>query len=245
MKRFRHPIALLAALAMTGSATAATTISYTYQTIANSSVTSWITPAGSTSVAAFNFGSGGYAVWPAPGGLTWLRTAQPDGGANNTESQIGLFFYKPGQWAIRYDGYYAGDVSGILGEGQYGDSAMTLELNGFTVGQEYLVQFVVADTRGVAGGVEGRTITIDGTSPNIASQDSTAYTFAYGDGRFAVVTARFTPAAGDTNLAFKPLVNGGSAGVQLNAVHILTVPEPSAALLGGLGFLALLRRRRA
>ena len=59
-----------------------------------------------------------------------------------------------------------------------------------------------------------------------------------------MVTARFTPSAGDTNFSFRPLINGGSLGLQVNAVQVLTIPEPSAALLGGLGLLALLRRRR-
>lgn len=38
--------------------------------------------------------------------------------------------------------------------------------------------------------------------------------------------------------------NGGSGYKELDVVGIATIPEPSAALLGGLGMLALLRRRR-
>jgi hypothetical protein len=231
MKRNRNPIAALAALAMAGSATAATTISYTYQTISDLSATSWVVPAGATPVTAVNFGSGGTTNWA---GVAWTNGFT----LPNNDGVIDVGF----AGAIRYDGYHSntGGASQMLWEGSYSGTSNPLVLDGFSVGQEYLVQFVLADTRG--GGVEGRTITIDGTSANIASQDSSAYTFAYSSGNFAVVTARFV--ANESSFSFAPLVNGGDAGVQINALNILTIPEPSAALLGGLGFLALLRRRR-
>lgn len=38
--------------------------------------------------------------------------------------------------------------------------------------------------------------------------------------------------------------NGGAGYKELDVVGVATVPEPSAALLGGLGLLALIRRRR-
>lgn len=188
-----------------------------------------------------NFGSGGTTNW---GGAAWANgfDAFPTGGTISVDAA---------GWT-RYDQYYAstpaGSAADILKEGMYA-GAGTLSLSGFTVGQEYLVQFVLADTRSDAG-IPGRTITIDGTSANISSQDSTAYQYAYTDGKFAVVTARFTPSAGDTAFSFVPWVTNaggsfGDGGVQMNAMNIMTIPEPSAALLGGLGMLALLRRRRA
>lgn len=239
MNKHFNSLALLASLAMAGSATAATTISYSYQTIADSSVTSWVIPAGATSVKAMNMGSG--VASTNFGGGSWLTTNPVE--ARNYDAPIQMIFHHPNvAWAPNFGGFYSGDASGILTTGNFGSASTQLDLNGFTVGQEYLVQFVLADTRPTEA---NRTITIDGYSANIAGQDSAAYTYAYADGRFAVVTARFTPQAGDTDFSFRPLVNGGDFGVQVNAVHILTVPEPSAALLGGLGLLALLRRRRA
>lgn len=244
MKLKNLSIAALAAFTLAGAASAATTISYTYQTIANSTDTSWVVPTGATSIKAMNMGSGGSTNF---GGVTWLTT-NAIGASYNDAAPIAMYFSAPGQgWGTRYDGFYdAQGGSGILWEGTYsnlqqGSVDFKVELNNFTVGQEYLVQFIVADTRAAQA---GRTVTIDGYSSNIVSQDSSAFQYAYADGKFAVVTARFTPAAGDTNFAFRPLVNGGSAGLQLNAIHVLTIPEPSTALLGGLGLLALLRRRR-
>jgi hypothetical protein len=77
-----------------------------------------------------------------------------------------------------------------------------------------------------------------------------------------------TLTAGNTSGALTYLRNGGSTSgsyilgtftadnnlqtititadqsVQLNALQLRAIPEPSAALLGGLGLLALLRRRK-
>lgn len=244
MKQKPKHIAALAALALTGSASAATTISYSYETIANSTDTSWVVPAGATSIKAMNMGSGGSTPF---GGVTWLTTNAINESYNDA-APVAMYFSAPGQaWGTRYDGFYDAQAGeGILWEGTYSNLQANgvdfkVELNNMTLGQEYLVQFVLAETRASEA---GRTITIDGFSPNIEFEDSSAYTYAYTDGQFAVVTARFTPAAGDTNFAFRPLVNSGANGLQLNAIHVLTIPEPSAALLGGLGLLGLLRRRR-
>lgn len=46
----------------------------------------------------------------------------------------------------------------------------------------------------------------------------------------------------DTTVQFNFSTSGG--GLDIDAIEITAIPEPSAALLGGLGLLALLRRRR-
>lgn len=51
--------------------------------------------------------------------------------------------------------------------------------------------------------------------------------------------------AGTTAIRFESLTNGGNGIAHLDKFTITAIPEPSAALLGGLGLLLLLRRRRA
>lgn len=230
MKLRPLPIALCLALASAVAASAATTISYSYQVISDLSDSSWVIPPGGSAVTAVNFGSGGTTNW---GGAAWTQGFT----LPNNDGVIDVDFAN----TFRFDGFHnASAAGGLLWEGRYGDSSVTLDLNGFTVGQEYLVQFVVADNRPDNWAI-GRTITIDGVSANIASQDSSPLQYAYGDGRYAVVTARFV--ANESSFSFAPRVNNNSE-TQLNALNIVVIPEPSAALLGGMGVLALLRRRR-
>ena len=239
MKRKTSILAALATLGLVVSASATTTISYTYYTATGSSDTSWVSPTGSTSVKAVNFG-GAETIF---GGVTWLAGNQ-GGETFNAVAPISMYFSAPSAaWGSNHPDYY-NDGTPLLEEGawsalQSGTVDFRIDMNGFTVGQEYLVQFLLVDSRTQ---FVGRTVTIDGYSANIATQDSAAYQFAFGDSKYAVVTARFTPAAGDTDFAFRALNSG--YGTQINGVQVLTIPEPSAALLGGLGMLALLRRRR-
>lgn len=226
-----------------GAAPAATIISYSGATIANSTDTSWVTPAGSTSVIAFDMGGTGAGF----GGVNW-RTTYPAASGNN-DTAFTMNFHAPGQsWASNAGVFYSSPTASVLLDtGNYsGNTAngvdFRIDLSGFTVGQEYLVQFVVADARG--GGAIGRGIDINGYSSNISGQNSGNYQYAFGDDRYEVVTAQFTPAAGDTTFSFRPVISDGS-GLQVNGIQVLTIPEPSASLLGGVGLLALLRRRRA
>ena len=216
---------LLAATAVgLGSASAdTTTITYSYYTATSSADTSWVSPAGYTSVKAVNFGGGETTF----GGVTWLDSVSNANGwggqTYNAAPPIPMVFVEQNVgFATIYGDFYPG-APALLTQGAYkGDTGPQLELQNFTVGQEYLVQFVLADNR---AGAVGLTVTIDGSSANIASQDSAPYQFAYGDGKFAVVTARFTPSVGDTQLNFRPLVG---SGLQVNGVQVLTLADPFA-----------------
>jgi MYXO-CTERM domain-containing protein len=56
-----------------------------------------------------------------------------------------------------------------------------------------------------------------------------------------VATDTFTWDASDD---MKIVIAGAVDGTLVDNIQVSTIPEPSAALLGGLGLLALLRRRR-
>ncbi len=116
MKPTPKHIAALAALALAGSASAATTISYSYQTINNPTDTSWVVPTGATSIKAMNMGSGGNLPY---GGVTWLTTNAGAGESHNPDAPIAMSYHSPFQsWGTCYDGFYAGD-STIFWEGTY------------------------------------------------------------------------------------------------------------------------------
>lgn len=236
MKSKSIRLSVLSLIAMASISHAATVISYSYYTASGSSDTSWVNPVGSTSVKAVNFGGGETTF----GGVTWLAGNQ--GGATyNTAAPHGVWFSAPSAaWALNHPDFY-NDGTALLEEGAWTSSLTAsgvdyrLDISGFTLGQEYLVQFVIADSRW-----DGGTFQIDGYSSNISNQDSTSISYAHTDGKFAVITARFI--ANESDYSFRPINNGSS--LQLNGLQILTIPETSTTLLGGLGALALLRRRR-
>ena len=98
------------------------------------------------------------------------------------------------------------------------------------------MQFVLADNRQLA---VGSTISINNYSANIsANPDSTAYQYGYTDGKFAVVTASFIANEANFEFRLRPVA-------ACNSTASKCWPSPTgAALLGGLGMLCLLRRRR-
>jgi hypothetical protein len=237
MKLNKLSITALAIAALATTSHAATVISYSYYTASGSNDTSWVSPVGSTSVKAVNFGGGETTF----GGVTW-RVGNQGSATYNDTAPVGLWLSAPNKaWANNHGDFY-NDGTALFEEGAWTGSTsadgvdFTLDMAGFTIGQEYLVQFIVADSRGGSG---GRTMQIDGYSSNIVNQDSAVYQYAFADSRYAVVTARFV--ANEQNFQFRPLAAGS---LQLNGVQILTIPETSTTLLGGLGALALLRRRR-
>ena len=74
-----------------------------------------------------------------------------------------------------------------------------------------------------------------------------AYQTATLTGTFAGLAdgANFTDAGGDWQIDYFDTSPGLNGGTGTSFVTVTAVPEPTAALLGSLGLLALLRRRRA
>jgi hypothetical protein len=112
------------------------------------------------------------------------------------------------------------------------DTSGTLTFSGLTIGQEYAVQYWVQDSRTGQVNINDRNLTLAGATPVILD-----YNNGSGVGQWAIGT--FT--ADSTSQTINITAN---SSVQVNMLQLRAIPEPRAALLGGLGLLALLRRRR-
>lgn len=225
--------ALAAMFVIPTFAHSAAVVTYSNYTASNSADTSWmVKPIGSSVVANFNVGGGETTF----GGETWLATIDGGGALANTALPIDFYYSHPGiAWAPSASVFYSGGPA-LLNDGAYWPSNTNgvVELRGLTLAQDYLIQFVFADTRYVGGQMQVQAIS--GVSGN-----STTTTYSSTAGQYLVVNAQFKADTADT--VWVPSANSGT-GEQLNAIRILTIPEPSVALLGGFGLLALLRRRR-
>jgi hypothetical protein len=59
------------------------------------------------------------------------------------------------------------------------------------------------------------------------------------------IKGTFTADSTSQSLQLSGALSATDGYPQINALQLRTIPEPSSALLGGLGLLALFRRRRA
>ena len=146
-----------------------------------------------------------------------------------------------------FGGYHSGLPVTLASTGTYKNAnAGTVNLTGLTSGYTYRIQALVIDGRPTDGiqTITGRTAWFDGANQGVFANGVSGVT--WGDG--LLVTGTFI--ADDITQSFtidtKNPAGSSSTGGQLNALTLYqtAVPEPSAALLGGLGLLALLRRRR-
>lgn len=122
---------------------------------------------------------------------------------------------------------------GIYSAGTAASGGVTINLSGLVSGQQYLVQMWTPywhfnyETQFIAGNSSGL---LD--LGNVADSRSSQY-----------VVGTFT--ADDTTQMIRATGDAGAGGHGIPSfMQVRAIPEPSAALLGGLGMLALLRRRR-
>lgn len=225
-----------AAMAISGSASAST-ITYSTYTATGAADISWVIS--STGVASANFGGSDVTF----GGVNWEGSQTNGHIATQTYVDVGGYqFYHsdPGSaWGINQPSlfYPTTPTVGLLHSGTTVSSASArIDINGLTIGQQYMATLVFADSRSTPGGTN---MTLTAALGDSGSSASTRY--SYNDGKYLVVTATWT--ASRAGVSFTPSIDGGTAS-QLNAAQIVAVPEPSVALLAALVPLALLRRKR-
>ena len=121
-------------------------------------------------------------------------------------------------------------------------SGYTIGVTGLDAGKSYQLQFLFGDARTAWKYIATVSVS-DNLSPTPNTASTSALTYggsALGD-EFAMLTA---VVSGSTSFTFTAPRGTGSGSPGISGLVVHSVPEPSAALLGGLGLLALLRRRR-
>ncbi len=153
---------------------------------------------------------------------------------NTNPAGISALGYHEGTGAGNTDLAKFGTYSGVPG-------ASMINLSGLFIGETYRIQLLMFDGL-IDGTANTRTVSVDGI-------DQGRYTYgvpgaSWGDGR--IITGKFTAdaASQDFDIEIFDAATSNSLGGQLNAIVVQQIPEPAAALLGGLGLLSLLRRRR-
>lgn len=119
-----------------------------------------------------------------------------------------------------------------------GDANLDGTVESITISFSMDVEFNFIDLGGVGGDVsDGASFTINGTATNLFT----------GVSGFNGSTDVYTPSPPISLAAGNSIVLTGSSSTSifdLDGINVTAIPESSAALLGTLGFLALLRRRR-
>jgi len=128
-------------------------------------------------------------------------------------------------------GWDSTGMTTIMDGGRFDFSTFTL--SNLTIGQTYLVQFLVADNRSYIGPVSrSQTITAGGNTSGTLTFGIDAPSFA------SSVIGTFVADATSLDFTFN------STSTQVNAIFVAAVPEPQVAMLGALGLLVAIRRRR-
>lgn len=207
----------LAALALAPHAPAAVTITVTPLARAPDSTGSEILNDG-TLVKAYNFGDSPtdiiVAEIPFVAGNSGTGSAFPETGL--TGASNGMYGWLTGQLGY---GFNDANHDQLINQAYVGGSP-TLAIGDLTIGQEYRLQIILQETRGIP--------TIEGTvGPDLTW------------GNTGIVTATWVAEDSELNMSWNPGVSPHFSGYVLHAI-----PEPAVAALAGVGLLGLLRRRR-
>jgi hypothetical protein len=165
------------------------------------------------------------------GGLTTLDGWTFSGGTNSTYRWL-FIDTDPGPGASNPYGPMLGTYSLNLTQANANfANVATTSVTGLVGGGTYTLSF---DTAVRSGG--GGTITVKVDGSTVGTFDGSVGT------SYVTQSYSFTAAGPSATVAFEYGTTVNNNGYMLDNVTV--IPEPSAALLGGLGLLALLRRRR-
>lgn len=168
--------------------------------------------------------AGSASGWTFSGTGRWFM--QTDNGGNN--------------FGAPQDGDYYLNIA--LGEGGFPFS-MSAAITGLTVGLNYDVEFYASERSGIVAGTSFG-VSVDTTVPtSLTVTEASLPGISVGSSNYVKQTLSFTATAATHTFTLSNSGSGSGNGFLVDNFSV--VPEPSAALLGGLGLLALLRRRRA
>jgi hypothetical protein len=168
--------------------------------------------------------AGSASGWTFSGTGRWFM--QTDNGGNN--------------FGAPQDGDYYLNIA--LGEGGFPFS-MSTAITGLTVGLNYDVEFYASERGGIQGGTSFG-VSVDTTVPtSLTVTEASLPSVGGGSSNYVKQTLSFT--ATSVSHTFTLSNSGSGSGNGFLVDNFTVVPEPSSALLGGIGLLALLRRRRA
>lgn len=236
----KTPFSLISFVAMatlTGHASAASII---WGSATNVSSASDISTAG-TLVSALDLGSGSDRTI---NGVTFSAYASVAAGTSGSYDVTGVT--GNGSWGNAAFGAYgtpsalASTVYGsALNDGIYTNgvgSTRSQTLTGLLVGQQYQIQIWFNDVRAHAN-PDSVTFGSGAGNPTVTllSNDNSPSFSQYAIGTFT---------ANDTTQLLTFQETAGQGGATINMFQLRAIPEPSVAVLGGIGMLALLRRRR-
>ena len=225
-----HNLALGAIILLAAAQARAVTFTWTTNTCLSGTTNFMTLATGWSKLASFSIGGSQVTF----GGETW--SSGYNGGPQNSAGPNGFGFdwSRPNvAWGATYNGYdpVSNNIVNKQG-GYYGVNTgpyCRLKITGFVPGQEYQVQFIVADMRAAQYGrsVTIQPVSLDGNT--LLGGDSTAVQYSYNNGNndahFAVVTADFVADA--TAYGFVPWCLDSSSnpvGPQINAIRITTPP---------------------
>lgn len=136
-------------------------------------------------------------------------------------------------------------ISASIGAANFSKVVLTFDLVESFDGVDRVHLWNYSATNGVKRGLN--TLNISFSSDNVTFSPTTALSFTHppADTRHGVQTRTFDAVSDVRYIRFTDITNHGDGSyLAFSEIRFGAIPEPSAALLGGLGLLALLRRRR-